>query len=267
LDSAQIQGACETHSLLPKCMYGPLLAAPSGPAGISIPALYNNLINTRVASLPINIPARVRLQRERLSRLIATELYLSSIGISVKPLPEQLVPPASQLVPIPPPSEASQKPPSQDGFDWPGNSSKNTENEPLQRIRAYAPIQRRVALPDGIGRVLESWKIGEDPSEFEFFVDPEEGVPRYRNDRKKIRKQKQLLEQISRGPVALAGDGIPGVFGGSQPPSLAKGRAGTQASHIQSQGQNQNRDQRITMTQIEKGKHGGRKQKKRKTGF
>jgi hypothetical protein len=201
------------------------------------------------------VSARIRLQRERLSRLIATELYLSSIGLSVKPSPEQLVPPAAQLFPITPPPEASQ-----DDLDWPGSSS-NTESEPLKRIRAYAPIQTRITLPSSFGSILDSWKIGENPSEFEFFVDPEEGVPRYRKDRKKIRKQKQLLEQITG-----RADSMLGAFGGSQPPQLAESHASTQIGSSQIQDSSQ-RGQRITMSQVEHGKHGGRKQKKRKTGF
>jgi hypothetical protein len=155
-----------------------------------------------------------------------------------------------------PPLEASQ-----DGLEWPGSSS-GAEDEPLKRIRAYAPIQTRIALPSSIGSILDSWKIGEDPSEFEFFVDPEEGVPRYRQDRKKIRKQKQLLGQIGRA------DSVLGAFGGSQPPSLLA--ASTQmigSSQIQGPSQSQSRGPGITMSQVEHGKHGGRKQKKRKTGF
>jgi len=104
--------------------------------------------------------------------------------------------------------------------------------------------------------------VGENPSEFEFFVDPEEGVPRYRRDRRKFRKEKQRLGGINR---ATCGDGVglAGVFGGSQPPPLGDGLMRSQQMS-QSQSKNQGG---MTMSQVEKGKHGGRKQKKRRTGF
>ncbi|KAA8893934.1 RNA polymerase I-specific transcription initiation factor RRN6-like protein [Sphaerosporella brunnea] len=269
LNSEQIQGAYETHSLLPKCMYGSLLATRSGSTGVSIHAIYDELIKTRVAPLPASAPVRIRLQRERLSRHIATELYLASIGISVKPSPEQLEPPASQLLPITPSRKAQQFPlqEEENGGGFPGSSNNSGNKEPLQRIRAYAPIQTRIALPEGIGRVLDSWRIGEDPSEFEFFLDSEEGVPRYRKDRRKIRKKKELLERLNGPSIAPIGDGIPDIFG-SQPLVLDEGHPSTQIFPSQSQGGSQSQGpQGITMSQVEKGKHGGRKQKKRKTGF
>ncbi|KAF8252355.1 hypothetical protein K440DRAFT_633635 [Wilcoxina mikolae CBS 423.85] len=246
LSSPQIKDSYEIKLLIPECIFKYLLSPPTT-GSFSAQTLYENLINTRVTSLPEPIPGRVRLRRERLSRLIATEVLLASIGVNVKPTTEQLTPPqTSQFAPITPPPDST---------------------EPLQRIRAYAHVQTRTQLPEDLVHVLDSWKVGEDPLEFEFFVDPEEGVPRYRRDRRKVRKEKQQrLGEMNR---AISGDGLAGGFGGSQPPMLmGDGLMSSQQQQQQmSQSQSQSQGGGMTMSQVEKGKHGGRKQKKRKTGF
>ncbi|KAF8533148.1 RNA polymerase I-specific transcription initiation factor RRN6-like protein [Trichophaea hybrida] len=245
LSSLQFKDSCETKLLIPECTFKSLLSPPTT-SSFSVQTLYDNLINTRVTSLPETIPGRVRLRRERLSRLIATEVLLASIGVNVKPTAEQLTPPpqTSQFAPITPPPDST---------------------EPLQRIRAYAHIQTRIQLPEDLVHVLDSWKVGEDPSEFEFFVDPEEGVPRYRRDRRKVRKEKQQrLGEMNR---VISNDGLVSGFGGSQPPMLMGDGLMSSQQQQMSQSQSQSQGSRITMSQVEKGKHGGRKQKKRKTGF
>lgn len=242
---------CDTHEtkrLIPRIPPTFLLATPSpspssaSPAsGVSVQVLYENLVRTRVTPLPETVPGRVRLRRERLCRLVATEVYLASVGVNVKPTPEQLAPP-----PLPPTSTANPKD---------GNGSTD---EPLQRIRAYAHIQTRINLPQELASVLASWKVGEDPDEFEFFVDPEEGVPRYRRDRRKARRERlrQLATSTDIGGAAGVFVGDPGGGGGGPAAS----------TQLQSQNQFQG-DFAVVMSQVERGRYGGRKQKKRKTGF
>jgi hypothetical protein len=59
------------------------------------------------------------------------------------------------------------------------------------------------------------------------------------------------------------------AFGGSQPPLLAESHASSTqiGSRSESKSEPRPRDHREAMSQVEHGKHGGRKQKKRKTGF
>lgn len=162
-----------------------------------------------------------------------------------------MLPTAEQLTP---PTHHTPHQPSQ---SWP--TDETPLPEPLLRIRAYAHVQKRIVLSEGFGRVLSNWNIGEDPSSFEFFMDPEEGVPRYRKDRRKIRKGKERVT----GAVGAAGLD---VFGASQPPELvAEVFTQAQSQGFGSQALSQSH---YTMGQVEKGKHVGRKGgKKRKTGF
>jgi len=247
--------------LLP-CSASSSILLSNGPTDLSIDSLYDSLFNSRGVPLPGTVPNKVRLRRERLSRLIAVEVFLASTGVNLKPSDKQLTPPKAALptslnLSIPTPSPRSSQDPfssQRSNISWPELEQKN---EPLQRIRAYTHVQTRISLPEGLDRVLDSWKIGEDPEEFEFFVDPEEGVPRYRRDRKKIRRDKRQN--------GIRGDGadIPRVAG-SQPPPLGMGIMSSQAAPQSSQ---ITQSQTQVMSQVERGKHGGRKQKRRRTGF
>lgn len=260
LSSLKIKDLVEIHSLT----HGPLpdpLMATGDPSRISVQTLYDNLVNTRVASLPANIPPRIRLHRERLSRLVAVELYLASIGISIKPTPEQLLPPPSQAFNSHGLSQVSSPP---------GHNGEDGENEHLQRIREYAYVQTRITLPVGIGRVLNGWKVGENPENCEFWIGREEGVPRFRRDRREVRKEKKRLSHRGREAASQGNDGMLGVFGGRQPLLLNDRLVGSQVPMSQapdSQSQAQSQAQTVTMSQVVQGKHGGRMQKKRKTGF
>lgn len=237
----------------------PSLLAPPGDSKLSIQTFYGSLVNTRISPLPDSIPLRVRLHRERLSRLIATEILLSSIGISVKPSPEQLLPPASQLFPP---------------LNRPADFEPKKIVEPLGRIRAYAHVQTPIQLQEGLASILDSWKIGENPDEFEAFVDPEEGVPRYRKDRQRARKEKE-----KRRTSGMVSGGLADILASSQAvaPMVLEDAPATQgwgasqlggwASQVAGSSQGFGSSQ-MPMSQVERGKHGGRKpKKKRKLGF
>jgi hypothetical protein len=261
LNSHLLRHSYEVKMLLP-CSASNSILLSNGPTDLSIDSLYNSLFNSRGVPLPESVPNRVRLRRERLARLIAVEVFLASTGVNLKPSEKQLAPPKAALptslslsIPTPPPGSSQDPFSSQrSNISWPELEQKN---EPLQRIRAYAHVQTRISLSEGLDRVLDSWKIGEDPEEFEFFVDPEEGVPRYRRDRKKIRRDKR-----QNGIRGYGGADIPKVTG-SQPPPLGMGIMSSQAAPQSSQ---INQSQTQVMSQVERGKHGGRKQKRR-TGF
>jgi hypothetical protein len=237
----------------------PSLLAPPGDSKLSIQTFYGSLVDTRISPLSDSIPLRVRLHRERLSRLIATEILLSSIGISVKPSPEQLLPPASQLFPP---------------LNQPADFEPKKIVEPLGRIRAYAHVQTPIQLQEGLASILDSWKIGENPDEFEAFVDPEEGVPRYRRDRQRARKEKEKRRTSGMVPGGLAD-----MLASSQAvaPMVLEDAPATQgwgasqlggwASQVAGSSQGFGFSQ-MPMSQVERGKHGGRKpKKKRKLGF
>lgn len=254
LDSSPIRESYRINYLLPTKLIGlPHL----GPAPFSLQTLYENLVTTSVYHLPDSIPGRVRLRRERLARLISTHIFLASKGVSLIHSRETLQQLKSdQNQPSIYPSPESEGILAETDI----NTVNEDENKLLEHIHTYTHVQSRILIAPGLKNVLDSWKLCEDPASFEFFVDPEEGVPRYRKDRKKARKEKRLnslhrnQSQHSVGP------------GASQPPPLLVNTGSTTGS--QENGDYQNQSQLVVMSQVESGRHGGRKpQKKRRTGF
>lgn len=124
-------------------------AAAASPVAISIMPLYSKLLETWVHPLPEHTPGAARLRRERLCRMLATETWLSSIGLHLEP-------PAPAL----PPAPAEQA---------------DTAPEPLLRIRTYANVSTRITLPEGLLGVLDKWEIGGDPGDYEHIPDSHAG--------------------------------------------------------------------------------------------
>jgi hypothetical protein len=260
LGSILIRDAYEIKSLLPKCVYQSLLISKNSRAP-SVEEFYENLVNTRVTSLPEKIPGRARLRRERISRLMAIELFLASVGINVKPSEKQLTPPKLLLAklglnPITPPAEPIEHSLLQNNEESSIATNFEEQKEPLQKIRAYTHVQVRTALPNHIQDMLDSWKVGEDPRDCEYYIDAEKDTTRYSQGPQKLRKEKRM-NSLNR---------IPAVVGGSQPQIPVSSQNAPRNSQGSSLSQNQGI--RITTNKPERsGKHGGRKPKKRKTGF
>ena len=239
----------ETHTVLP--LLDP--SAPGPPLGYtnppSLPRLYTHLLATHVTPLLPTLPPKLRLRRERLSRLIATDLFLASHGVAtILPPPEIPTQPKPAPVPSSPTSSpTSSHPPSSSA---PTSSRPNPLNlpaiepvEPLKKLRDYAWVKTRILLNPGLQNVLGNWKIGENPWEVRVAVDAEEGVARVDKPKESRRKKKkrdgkasqsQSGQQQSQGwpgssqlppMLGMGSSELPPQlgFGSSQPPALGRG--------------------------------------------
>lgn len=226
------------------------------PVHISVLPLYNKLLATWVQPLPENTPGKVRLRREQLCRMLATEMWLSSIGLHLEPSPEDLppVPPEPPAAPI-------------DSVE-PVVVPPESLPEPLQRIRTYANVSTRITLPEGLQGVLDKWEVGEDPWEYEYAPDEASAVRKKKRSHR--RKSSARRGDAVRGDVeswslqqSQMSSQPPAIAISSQPAQRAAGKAASQV------GSSQGGLEVEVMSQVERGKHGGRvaARKKRKTGF
>lgn len=244
-------------SLIPSSGDNEFLAGRPGAAGvservpvqISILPLYNKLLETWVHPLPENTPGGARLRRERLCRMLATEIWLSSIGVHLEPSPQSL-PPAPIM---PPPVDTLEPPP-------------ECLPEPLQRIRTYANVSTRVTLPEGLQSILDKWEIGGDPRDYEHVPDDQQVMSKKR----KSHRRKRGAVAARRGDVESWQSQVeshpPALVVNSQPP--LKGSAARGSSQ---RGPSSSQVEVVVMSQVERGRHGGRpvavRRKKRRTGF
>ena len=251
-----------------------------GRADIDIPSLYNHLFTSYVAPLPPEVPTRVRLHRERLARMIATELYLASHGILTTPNPTTNPSPTTTTPdPTPTTTDAQEQPP------------------PLfTTLQKYTPLTNHPptsALPSSLSRILDQWPLGEDPEDFEYEAD---GAPTPKRAHSKLARSR-FRGKKKRGEKESCGEGDLGrmvsVFSSSQPVMFAvsaatqpttpsRGLAGSgwggASQAPMTPGRTQSPEKNPTagavgpsMSQVERGKFGGRKgppvKKKRKQGF
>lgn len=192
--------------------------------------------------LPEHTPGNVRLRRERLCRMLATETWLSSIGLHLEP--------STQDLPPVPDSQADQ----------------TLLPEPLLRIRTYANVGMRIALPEGLHGVLDRWDVGEDPWDYEYVPDEQSGGGARKKTKKRgssnRRKRGDEINTARRGDVESWQSQIasqpPAIVVSSQLPPRGPGVGSSQAEGT-------------VMSQVERGRNGGRPglatRKKRKTGF
>lgn len=212
------------------------------PATISILPLYNKLLETWVTPLPEHTPGNARLRRERLCRMLATETWLSSIGLHLEPSTQDLPPvPDSQI------------------------DQTLLPSEPLLRIRTYANVGTRIALPEGLQGVLDRWEVGEDPWDYEYVPDEQSGGARKKMKKRgnsNRRKRGNEAGTARRSDVESWQNQIasqpPAIVVSSQPPPRGPGVGVSQTEGA-------------AMSQVERGRNGGRPglaaRKKRKTGF
>lgn len=208
----------------------PATTTDTDPPSINIEQTYTQILTSWVTPLPEHTPPRVRLRRERLSRALATDLFLSSVGVNLQPQP-QTAPP---------------------------------EPEHLLGIRTYANVSARVALPEGMAGVLGRWVVGEDPDEVEYVPDEEDGAARERRRRRKRlqRKGREGGDDVGRLRGEVESWSL-GAGAGSQPPAVVVAATQGGSSQVVS-------SQVGVMSQVERGRHGGRQpvgRKKRRTGF
>ncbi|RPB28539.1 hypothetical protein L211DRAFT_392570 [Terfezia boudieri ATCC MYA-4762] len=244
-----------------------------------IPSLYNHLFTSYVAPLPPEVPTRVRLHRERLARMIATELYLASYGTVTTSNP------TTNPGPTTPPPELTPTPDAQ------------LQHPPLfTGLQKYTPLTNHLPtlkLPSSLSRILDQWSIGEDPEDFEYEADGEP-TPKKAHSRSRSRGGKR------RGGKGSDSEGDPGrrvsMFSGSQPAMFAvsaatqpttpsrrlgggEGGWGWASQTPMTPGKRTQSPEKISaaggmgasMSQVERGKFGGRKRppvkKRRKQGF
>lgn len=223
------------------------------PVRISILPLYNKLLQTWVHPLPETTPGKIRLRRERLCRMLATEMWLSSIGLHLEPSPESLPPPPKPL-------------PTAEKIENEAESPPEFLPEPLQRIRTYANVSTRITLPERLQSTLDKWEVGEDPWEYEYTPD-ETGVKKKKRNHHRRRSSAKKGDGGKRGDVEnwslQVASQPPTIAVSSQPPLKVKGQ---KVDHSQV---GSSQVEVVVMSQVERGKHGGRvaARKKRKTGF
>ncbi|KAL7270512.1 hypothetical protein RUND412_006778 [Rhizina undulata] len=259
LEHPDIADAFESKSLVPE-----------NPSIVELEELYNSLLQIYIHPLPSNVPGKIRLRRERICRIMATEIYLASQGLSLKPHPSQI----ESLIPLTPPRPSL--------FPKPLTDSQGQEQisrkESIVKLRTYAHVQNRITLPERFQSVLDTWDVGADPAEYEY-VSPD-ATASDSTRRRRVRKQKGKEKEIGKGKGvdrSGVGDGL-SAFGGSQPPRLqVAGEVQQAASQVyvgmvgssQVPGGEGSQGLGVIMSQVERGKFGSRPQvkKKRRTGF
>ncbi|RPB12823.1 hypothetical protein P167DRAFT_564954, partial [Morchella conica CCBAS932] len=114
-----------------------LATTESTPPSISIEQTYTHILHSFVTPLPAHTPPRARLRRERLSRALATDLFLATLGVNLQPQPQ--------------PQDA------------------DADAEHILGIRTYANVATRVTLPENLAGVLGRWVVGEDPAAVDLY--------------------------------------------------------------------------------------------------
>ena len=178
----------------------------------NVQAIYQHLFGGWVAPLPSCVPNKVRLRKERLCRMIATEVWLANHGvllpnfsefnlISKHTLHENGDVSSTRTLPSPPPLPPIQPHPPQDF---------------ITRLRKYTPLSNVIQVseaPPSIPRIVDQWVVGEDPSDFEYNA---EGQPA-------TRKSKIYHSRHGKLPAPLPEEDFHGAVGASLPMHLYGG--------------------------------------------
>lgn len=188
----------------------------------NVQSIYQRLFDGWVAPLPSCVPNKVRLRRERLCRMIATEMWLANRGVllnfdEINPLSQHATLPenghdiSSTQTPssLPPPS--IQPPPSQDF---------------ITELRQYTPVNNAIQVssaPSSISRIIDQWVVGEDPGDFEYNAEGQSTT----------RKSKIYRSRHGKPPASLPAEDFHGtvsavqwasILSTSQPMMLSSGR-------------------------------------------
>ena len=280
-----------TKSLIPRCEGLPFRDDNGGDGGATdrqgeksdIQEIYTRIFDGWVKPLPEHVAAKVRLRKERIARMIATETYLASMGVLLNP-PSPPPPPleiqigeeSQQDVPM-----SSQSPTLEQEADISStNANTATTKSPsdlLTSLRKYTDVVNVSRNPpEGLTRVLEQWELGEAPEDFEWTEegDVKKGKSRAGSRRSGARYKKRGGATDDRHGISMSQGG----FGGSQPARFAVSVRGamqpTQVGAVASSQSavgtgSQETGTGVAMSQVERGKFGGRKpvKKKRKQGF
>ncbi|KAF2816439.1 uncharacterized protein BDZ99DRAFT_407237 [Mytilinidion resinicola] len=181
--------------------------APDSNAGLSIASVYDELLRTYIAPLPRNIPIRIRQVKERVARLISTEVLLASSRLRIvdspPSKPEDSQPKSQETagfaLPVRPSGKGKEKesePPSWNTRPSSSNpisslptpettpsvasgstftsSSQGSGDNPITRLRQHVQItkpQRLTQSEHSAGsQVLLHWRnhFGQDPANYDW---------------------------------------------------------------------------------------------------
>ncbi|KAI4636389.1 hypothetical protein J4E83_001344 [Alternaria metachromatica] len=279
---------------------------------LTISDAYDSILQTWVASMPPDMPIRVRQRQEILARRIATELLFSSTCIrddriqvptvsiqrgqsqdsavalpilparpkeatfnftsrysAFQPLP---TPPYSSIPPssLPPSSVYGSSPP-----EIP--SMEPASSDPLSRLSKYLQTSKDpVIIPPTVSQSLAHWELGKDPHVYNWVsmertlraeeLDEESQQQREKERKKKERREKRqqrenelmrakTASQLNAYPRSSPGPTLGGIGSSSQVPSQ---------SQSQSQVPFQTGGFMMPQSQVERGKFGGKLDKKKK---
>ncbi|RMZ72773.1 hypothetical protein GMOD_00007799 [Pyrenophora seminiperda CCB06] len=259
----------------------------------TISDVYDNILERWIAPLPPQVPVSVRRAKERLARRVAAELVFSctrvrEIGLDDKttgpedipsqesggilpilPTKEAILYPlsqffASQPLPTPPPSSLP-------GSSPPIPSSASlVPSDPLSRLRMHLRCeessQTPVSIANSISQLCAHWQTGTDPCVYDWVaternLQPERREEREKRERREKRQQREdkrkqfvAMNQPTTLPRSCPGLMLGGMSSSSQMPT-----------HSQSQTQlsTQSGGFMIPQSQVERGRFGGRPEKKK----
>ena len=263
-------------------------------------AIYDDLVDTWMTSLPSQVPVQTRLLKHKIIRQLAIELCFSSVGVSLKAketeppvlhegndaesigmrdcmrrespqllFSPEMTPATSFSIPEPAlslPSPA--RTPSLYSHATTTTGSEIGENPAITRLRQYT-VSIKSQLDPGKSKLLDNWIVGGDPAEYsweEAKADDSEEENERRTRREETHRRKRtekfLNRERARAPLPVAA--------GTQPAFLPPFGSQPDAGHLGYSSQTVNE---LPMTQPDRGAFGSRtqkgkkKQKRRNAGF
>ena len=270
--------------------------------GTTISEVYDNILEKWIAPLPPEVPVRVRHAKERLAQRIAAELVLSSTTVRQHGLGDQITGPqyissqefvatlpvlpsqaaalhsssqlfSSQTLPTPPPSSL----PGSSPPITPSTSS--IPSDPLTRLGMHLRRQeppQPLNIANSISQLRAHWQTGADPRTYDWVtternLQPEaidEASQQQRKKERKRRERREKRQQREDERVRSVAMGEPISFPRSSPGPMLGGMGSSSQvlSHVQNQSQLpiQSGGFMIPQSQTERGRFGGRLEKKKK---
>lgn len=196
-----------------------------GGEGGNVQAIYQRLFDVWVVPLPSCVPNKVRLRRERLCRMIATEIWLANRGVLLPTVDR--INPSSQHTTLP--EGGHGVPSTQPQPSPPPLIQPHPPQDFITVLRKYTPVNNAIQIskaPSSMTRIVDQWVIGEDPGDFEYNI---EGQPTTRKSESyHSRHGKPLALPLAEGIHGAAGTSLPlqlyGETAPNQPVMLSSGR-------------------------------------------
>ncbi|KAF2866331.1 RNA polymerase I-specific transcription initiation factor RRN6-like protein [Massariosphaeria phaeospora] len=226
----------------------------------TISSMYDMVLQKWIASLPSNVPARIRQAKERLVRRIAVEIMLASHRFRTHETPQ------SSPVDVDP--------------GLVDDTSQQLVVNPLSRLGKYFEIIKPVApfTSPEVTQVLAHLQIGSDPNTYDWEAteretqaelsdEDEESSQQKREkeqEKERERKRKQRFERNQKREDELAKEqarSLP-LFPRSSPGPMTLGMGSQAENHTQLLS-SQSLGGFIVQSQVEPGRHGGRPAKKK----